>query len=280
MDDLLGLLDLTQLDENVYSGVSPAVSLPFVFGGQVAAQSLAAAGRTVGATHSAHSMHAYFVRSGDPSLPITFKVDRVRDGRSFSVRRVEAIQHDKAIFVLSASFQTEQSGLEQTVTMPTVPDPLSLPTLFERTRGYPEMAALERLPQPFDVRYVSDPPWQQQLRGATTEPQRLWMRAAAPLPDDSLTHFCSATFSSDMTLLETVLLRQGLSFDMDGVKGASLDHSMWFHRPFRVDEWFLYETESVAASGGRGLAGGRMFSAGGRHVITVMQEGMLRAPLS
>ena len=276
VDGLVELLDLERIEENIFRGVSPQVSLQRVFGGQVAGQALVAAVRTVDVERAVHSLHAYFIRGGDPSVPIVYTVERVRDGRSFSVRRVTAIQHGVPIFTMSASFQLDQGGREYGATMPDVAAPESLPTLDERMQGFPNLRG-DRMPFPFDVRYVDDPPWQQRAKGPRIEGgSRVWMRAAGRLPDDPLVHVCSMTFASDLTLLDAALLRQGVAWGLDPIVGASLDHAMWFHQPFRADEWFLYESESPSASGSRGLAAGQIFTEDGRHVATVMQEGLLR----
>jgi acyl-CoA thioesterase-2 len=276
VDGLVELLDLERIEENIFRGVSPQVSLQRVFGGQVAGQALVAAGRTVDADRAVHSLHAYFIRGGDPSVPIVYTVERVRDGRSFSVRRVAAIQHGQAIFTLSASFQLEQGGREHGSPMPDVAGPESLPTLAERMDGFPELKRA-RLPFPFDLRYVDDPPWTQRAHGPRVDGgNRVWMRATGILPDDPLVHVCATTFASDLTLLDAVLVRQGVAWGLDPITGASLDHAMWFHQPFRADRWFLYESESPSASGSRGLAAGKIFTQDGRHVATVMQEGLLR----
>lgn len=276
VDGLVGLLDLEPIEQNIFRGVSPNVTLQRVFGGQVAGQALVAAGRTVPAERGVHSLHAYFIRGGDPAVPIVYLVDRVRDGGSFSVRRVVAVQHGEAIFTLSASFQVAQPGLEHGVRMPDVADPDTLPTLGEVLAASERPGVLYRFPVPFDLRYVGDPPALRVGPGSSPEPQRIWMRATGRLPDDPLVHVCAVTFASDLTLIEAVLVRHGLAFGVSDVKAASLDHAMWFHAPFRADEWFLYVSDSPSASGGRGLAGGRIFTADGRHVATVMQEGLLR----
>jgi acyl-CoA thioesterase-2 len=279
VDGLVRLLDLEQIEQNIFRGVSSKVSQQRVFGGQVAGQALVAAGRTVEPELAVHSLHAYFIRPGDPATPILYQVEQVRDGRSFSVRRVSAVQHGETIFTLSASFQISQPGFEHSTSMPDVPSPEELPTLAERIAGYPELDVRRGVPRPFDLRYVDDPPWSR--RGGDQSPdrrQRIWMRADGRLPDDPLVHVCALTFASDLTLLDAVLARQGLDFTLDDISGASLDHAMWFHRPFRADEWLLYDSESPSASGSRGLAAGKFFSRDGRHLVTVMQEGLLRVP--
>ncbi|WP_410578701.1 acyl-CoA thioesterase [Amycolatopsis sp. lyj-108] len=274
LDRLVALLDLEKIEENIFRGVSPAHSPVRVFGGQVAGQALVAAGRTVPEERKVHSLHAYFIRGGDPSVPIVYEVDRIRDGRSFTTRRVVGIQHGKAIFSLSASFQKDEGGIEHSEGMPDVPDPESLPTLQERAEGY-FMGHLDR-PRPIDLRYVNDPPWVTRKSGERPARNQVWMRADGKLPDQQLLHVCVLTYASDMTLLDSVLARHGVYWDLDKVIGASLDHALWFHRPFRADEWFLYDSASPTASGARGLATGRFFAADGTHIATVVQEGLLR----
>ena len=280
VDGLVRLLDLEAIEENIFRGRSPKVSLQRVFGGQVAGQALVAAGRTVDAERSVHSLHSYFIRPGDPAVPIVYTVDRLRDGRSFSIRRVTAVQHGEPIFVLSASFQLTQCGIDHQTAMPDVPLPDDLPSLADRYVGFDEVAArYERFPRPFDLRYVDDPAWVQREHGPRESGRhRVWLRADGRLPDDPLLHVCALTFASDLTLLETVLVHHGLAWGADPVITASLDHAMWFHRPFRADEWFLYDMASPSASGGRGLAMGQLYAIDGRQIATVMQEGMLRIP--
>ena len=274
LDKLVALLDLEKIEENIYRGVSPAHSPVRVFGGQVAGQALVAAGRTVPEERRVHSLHAYFIRGGDPSVPIVYEVDRIRDGRSFTARRVVAIQHGKAIFSLSASFQKDEPGIEHAETMPDVPAPETLPTFPERTAGY-GLRFTDR-PRPIDVRYITEPPWITRSSGETPASNRVWMRADGTLPAEQLLHVCVLTYASDMTLLDSVLARHGVYWDLDQVLGASLDHALWFHRPFRADGWFLYDSASPSASGARGLATGRFFTRDGLHVATVVQEGLLR----
>jgi acyl-CoA thioesterase II len=279
VDALVALLDLEQIEVDIFRGVSPASRTQRVFGGQVAGQALIAAGRTVPTDRAVHSLHSYFIRPGDPSVPIVYEVDRVRDGRSFTTRRTVAIQHGKPIFTLSASFQLDQPGIAHQATMPDVPDPETLPTLEDRFAGAPDAVAEFFLgrPRPIEMRYVDDPPWQQRSKGPRDGPHRVWMRANGVLPDDPLLHVCVLTFASDITLLDSVLIRHGLAVGLDNLTMASLDHAMWFQQPFRADEWFLYVTQSPAASGSRGLATGRFFAPDGRHLVSVVQEGMIRA---
>jgi acyl-CoA thioesterase-2 len=277
VDQLVRLLDLERIEEDIFRGVSPKSRWQRVFGGQVAGQALVAAGRTVARDRAVHSLHSYFIRPGDPSVPIVYEVDRVRDGNSFSTRRVVAVQHGKTIFSLSASFQLDQPGIEHQSEMPDAPPPESLPTLEQRYADWPDGAAWFRMgPRPIDLRYVDDPPWQQHHNGARQGVSRVWMRANGRLPDDPLLHVCVATFASDMTLLDSVLVRHGLAPGIDPISMASLDHAMWFQRPFRADEWMLYVSKSPTASGSRGLATGRFFDQRGRHLVSVVQEGLIR----
>ncbi len=280
VDGLVKLLDLEPIEQDIFRGVSPNVSMQRVFGGQVAGQALVAATRTVEPDRIVHSLHSYFIRPGDPAIPIVYMVERIRDGRSFSVRRVLAIQHGKPIFTLSASFQLEQGGIDHAQDMPQVPDPDSLASLSERMVGFPELHELmSRIPQAFDIRYVDDPPWVQRGLGPReNRPHRIWMKADGLLPDDPTLHVCVITFASDLNLLDSVLIHHGMAPRLDPVSMASLDHAMWFHRQFRADEWFLYESCSPSASGGRGLATGRFFTRDGRLVVSVAQEGMIRLP--
>ncbi|MFL6142437.1 MAG: acyl-CoA thioesterase II [Labedaea sp.] len=278
LDRLVELLDLEKIEENIYRGVSPRSATVRVFGGQVAGQALVAVGRTVPEERKVHSLHAYFIRPGDPTVPIVYEVDRIRDGRSFTTRRAVAVQHGKAIFALSASFQVAEPGLDHAEPMPDVPDPETLPTRLESLGELAEkLGRMATAPRPIDLRYVTEPPWLSRSRGPRSDARsQVWMRADGKLPDDPLLHVCVLTYASDMTLLDSVLARHGVYWGTDQVLGASLDHALWFHRPFRADEWFLYDCTSPSASNARGLATGRFFTRDGRLIATVVQEGLLR----
>ncbi|MER5256187.1 MULTISPECIES: acyl-CoA thioesterase II [unclassified Streptomyces] len=284
LESLLDLLDLEQIEEDIFRGVSRSAIVPRVFGGQVAAQALVAAGRTVPAERPAHSLHAYFLRAGDPGAPIVYTVDRIRDGRSFTTRRVVAVQHGQPIFHLSASFQTHEEGLEHQTGMPSAPDPETLPTAAEMLPRHLPAHVAERLIEAraaVDLRYVDAPPWASV--GQPREPRsQVWFRTNGKLDggiDASLLHVCLATYVSDMTLLDSVLLAHGRGgWAVGDVVGASLDHAMWFHRPFRADEWLLYDQESPSASGGRGLGQARIWTQDGQLAVTVIQEGVVRVP--
>jgi acyl-CoA thioesterase-2 len=278
VDQLLETLDLEQLGEDSFRGQSPQVGPQRVYGGQVAGQALVAAGRTVEPSRFVHSLHGYFVRPGDPSVPIVYQVENIRDGRSFSVRRSVALQYDKPIFFMSASFQRAEDGLDHQAPAPLdIPLPDDVPTMTERLARYPERLGIwAQIPRPIDVRYVGEPGWVRPGDRPTEMHPRVWMRIDGKLPDDPLLHACALTYASDLTLLDTVLAVHGEVWGPGGVVGASLDHALWFHRPFRADEWFLYDCWSPSASGGRGLATGRMFTVDGRQIASAVQEGLLR----
>ena len=277
VDDLVRLLDLEQIEVNIFRGSSPDVDVQRVFGGQVAGQALVAAARTLDDDRPVHSLHAYFLRPGDPTVPILYEVDRIRDGRSFTTRRVVAIQHGRPIFNLSASFHRPEEGLDHQAPMPPdLPDPESLPDFEARWRPVLGAAGQDWLdrPRPIDVRYVD---WSPSARREALPPfSRVWIRANGTLPDGPVLHACVVTYASDMTLLDTALLPHGRSFIEPDVMMASLDHAMWFHRPFRADEWLLYAQDTPSASAARGLARGLFFDQGGRLVASVVQEGLLR----
>jgi acyl-CoA thioesterase-2 len=278
VDALVALLDLAELGPGRFEGSSPPVGPQRVFGGQVAAQALVAAGRTVDPSRRVHSLHGYFVRAGDAAEPITYDVENIRDGRSFSVRRSVARQHGKTIFFMSASFHRDEEGLDHFVEAPDgVPGPDEIPTMLEKLAPYPERLAFwSSVPRPIDVRYVGEPGWVRPGGRTPETHQRVWMRFDGTLPDDPLLHACALTFASDLTLLDAVLATHGEVWGPGGVVGASLDHAIWFHRPFRADEWFLYDCTSPSASGAIGLATGRMFTRDGRNIASAVQEGLLR----
>ncbi|MFI6456548.1 acyl-CoA thioesterase II [Streptosporangium amethystogenes] len=282
LKELLDLLDLEQIELDIFRGRSPEERIQRVFGGQVAAQALVAAGRTVPDGRDVHSLHAYFIRPGDPAIPIVYNVERVRDGRSFTTRRVVAIQHGKAIFTMSASFHVQETGVEhQAATMPQVIGPEELPSYRDRMLQIVGTNALMRewasRPRPVDARYVTPLTWEAhrdpELRGSNTN---VWFRYEAELPDDPLLHVVLAAYASDFTLVDTVLLAHGLAWGASNVSGASLDHAMWFHRPIRVDEWVLYAQESPWSGAARGLAKGEMFTRSGELAVSVVQEAMIR----
>jgi acyl-CoA thioesterase II len=273
LDFLVRLLDLEPIEVNIFRGTQPQEERQRVFGGQVASQALMAAGRTVDMGH-VHSLHSYFLRPGDPAIPILYEVDRIRDGRSFTTRRVVAIQHGLAIFNMAASFHVTETGLEHQFEMPEVPAPEDLETLPERLAPWrDELGDWFERPHPIDQRHIGALPWQ----NASGSPyQRLWIRADGELPDDPLLHACVATYASDMSLFDTILQPHTVRWDDPNFMGASLDHCMWFHRPFRADEWLLYDTDSPVANAARGLARGFLFDRSGQLVVSIVQEGLAR----
>jgi acyl-CoA thioesterase-2 len=276
LDALIDLLDLEPIEVNIFRGVSPDEDRQRVFGGQVAGQALVAAARTVDDTFGIHSLHSYFLRPGDPNVPILYEVDRIRDGRSFVTRRVVAIQHGKAIFNLAASFHVAEEGFDHQADagLDAVPGPDDLPDFNERMAPYISDEPWFHRPRPIDSRYVD---WNPPDRKESLDPrQRVWLRADGRLPDDPVIHQCILTYASDMSVLDTALLPHGGSWHDPNMFMASLDHAMWFHRPFRVDEWMLYDQDSPTASNGRGLGRGLIFDAAGNLVVSVVQEGLLR----
>ena len=277
LDDLINLLDLEVIEVNIFRGVSPDENRQRVFGGQVAGQALIAASRTVDdKSRHVHSLHAYFLRPGDPTVPILYEVDRIRDGKSFTTRRVIAIQHGKAIFNLQASFQIFEKGLENHIEMPKdLPLAESLPDFKERMTPYKQQIGdWFDHPRPIDLRYIDSDPFSRKNKKSSG--QKLWMRADGKLPDDPVLHACIVTYASDMSLLDTALLPHGISWTDKGVQMASLDHVMWFHRPFRADDWLLYDQLALSTSNARGLASGSIFTKSGQLVVTVAQEGLTR----
>ena len=278
LDELVTLLDLEAIEVNLFRGVSPDENRQRVFGGQVAGQALVAATRTVQPDRWVHSLHAYFLRPGDPNVPILYEVDRIRDGRSFTTRRVVAIQHGKAIFNLQASFHVAESGLDYQVPMPLdVPAAETLPDFKTRMAPFKDrMGEMYDRPRPIDLRHLGTDPFSR--AGKTALDQQVWLRADGTLPDDPTLHACIVTYASDMTLLDTTILPFGLSWETPGMQMASLDHAMWFHRPFRADDWLLYDQRPISTGGARGLAGGNIFTADGALAITVVQEGLVRVP--
>ncbi len=280
LDAVVDLLDLEQIEVNIFRGRSPeGERRQRVFGGQVAGQALVAAGRTVPAERAVHSLHAYFIRPGDPQVPIVYLVERVRDGRSFTTRRVSAVQHGKTIFILSASFHRAEPGIEHAEAPPDVPPPDQVPRTADRIERLLGPGVFDFLADsPIDIRHIGPLTFEATsnpaLRATRTQ---AWLRADGELPDDPLLHVCLMTYASDMTLLDSVLLAHGRSWADGSTSGASLDHAMWFHRPFRADRWLLYAQESTTAQGARGLARGEVFTEAGELVVSVVQEGLVRS---
>ena len=276
--ELIGLLDLETVELNIFRGSSPRDRSQRVFGGQVLAQALVAADRTI-TDRICHSLHAYFLLPGDPKIPILYEVDRSRDGRSFSSRRVVAIQHGRPIFHMSASFQAEESGLEHQLPAPSVPPPESLATEEELRRQI-----VDRIPKAFRQHFARKRPIE--LRpvepidildpGKHPPHQAIWVRTTGALPDDFALHRCVLAYASDMTLIDTALRPHGISWLSGRLQIASIDHAMWFHHRFRADEWLLYVLDSPSASGARGFSRGLVYTRGGQLVASVAQEGLIR----
>ncbi len=278
VDDLLGALDLERIELNIFRGLVPQVGRQRVFGGLVVAQALVAAARTVEG-RAPHSLHAYFILPGDPAQPIVYEVERVRDGRSFTTRRCIAVQAGRTIFDLFASFHVDEPGLDHQAPMPDVPGPDDLPGEAEIEARYGAMLppalknwfkgerAIELRPCDLGRYDKSRPP---------APAQNVWIRATKPLPDDPALHRAVLAYASDLSLIDVTLAAHGRSLFEPEFSAASLDHAIWFHRPFRIDDWLLYAQDSPSTSGARGLARGLLFDRAGRLVATVMQEGLVR----
>ena len=278
VEDLLKILDLEQLEVNLFRGQSPKSGWQRVFGGQVIGQSLVAARRTVDGRHP-HSLHGYFMRPGDPKVPIIYEVDRIRDGKSFTTRRVVAIQHGQAIFAMSASFQVDEGGFAHQAVMPVVPGPDELPSEDDV-----KAELLSRMPEPMRTYYERERPIDMRpveinryMSREPMEPQfHVWIRTTGRLPDDPAIHQCVLAYASDMTLLDTSLVPHGRTVFDPTIQGASIDHAMWFHRPFRADEWLLYAQDTPNAGGARGFSRGLLFQQDGTLIASVAQEGLIR----
>jgi acyl-CoA thioesterase-2 len=279
---MLAVLNLSGSDarttEDIFTGTSQSMPLGRVYGGQVLAQSIVAAERTLSEDRTVHSMHGYFLRPGDSNKGITFAVDRIHDGRSFSTRRTQAFQEGVPIFSMIASFQDEDPGLEHQQPMPSgLPAPEDLPDLEDHLKGLHPMTKRLFADRPVDVRHIPSPIYLG-FEGEHAPHQAVWVRARRPLPDDPAIHRAALAYLSDFTIQESILRAHGVSWATPGLKVASLDHAMWWHRPGRVDEWMLYVQESPSARGGRGLATGRVYSADGTLVASVAQEITVRVP--
>ena len=278
--DLLSILDLEELDINLFRGRSPQAGWQRVFGGQVIGQALVAAVRTVDASRPPHSMHAYFLLPGDPKVPIIYDVDRIRDGKSFTTRRVTARQHGHPIFSMLVSFHTDEPGLDHQAKMPAVPPPESLPNESEMRKKL-----LPTMPDPVRRYYERERPIELrpvEFARYTSREHRdprfhVWIRATAPLPNDPAIHQCVLAYASDMTLLDSTLIPHGRTVFEKSIQAASLDHALWFHRPFRADDWLLYAQDAPNAECALGLARGLIFARDGTLVASVAQEGLIRA---
>lgn len=283
LEEMIATLNLSDANgaktrEDIFTGPSQWMPHGRVFGGQVLAQSLVAATRTV-EDRLVHSLHGYFLRPGDINLPITFSVDRLRDGRSFSTRRVQAYQKGEPIFSMIASFQVTDPGLEHQDAFPAgIPDPETLPSAAELIGENPHpVAQYWAKARPFDMRHVGSPIYFS-VKGEQVPHQAVWLKALGTMPDDLTLHTAALAYASDYSILESIYRAHGIAWSHPGLKSASLDHAMWFHRQAKVDDWMLYVQESPSAQGGRGLAMGKIFSRDGQLLATVAQEGMVRVP--
>jgi acyl-CoA thioesterase-2 len=279
LTELLELLDLEPLEVNIYRGRNRDIGSTRVFGGQVFAQALVAARRTVDEAREAHSVHGYFILPGDLSAPIVYFVDRLRDGTSFATRRVTAIQHGQAIFNLSASFHRVESGLEHQLDMPDVPPPDSLPSELSLIRGI-----ADRIPERYRATWTQDRPIDFRpidpvdlfIPEVRAPLRRFWFRAQGEMPDEPLLHQAVLAYASDYSLITTALLPHGVPFRAPALQLASLDHALWLHRPFRADEWLLYSIDSPVSHSARAFARGSIFTQSGELVASVAQEGLVR----
>jgi acyl-CoA thioesterase II len=279
IENLISILDLEPLEQNLFRGRSPQQGWQRVFGGQVLGQALVAAVRTVSEERFAHSLHAYFLLPGDPSLPIIYEVERTRDGGSFTTRRVKAIQHGRTMFAMSVSFHLNEPGYDHQIAMPKVPFPEDLPTEADlKTKMLailpPELRSYWERERPIELRPVDVSRYF--AREKRNPEQCIWMRASGRLPDTLSLHQCVLAYASDFSLLDTALIAHGkLMFDKD-VQLASLDHALWLHRPFRADEWLLYAMDSPSSHGARGFCRGSVYTRDGMLVASVAQEGLMR----
>lgn len=279
IEGIVQILDLERIEHNIFRGHSPQVGWQRVFGGLVVAQALVAASRTV-ESRPPHSLHGYFMLPGDPNVPIIYEVDRIRDGASFTTRRCNAIQHGRAIFSLSASFQVSETGLDHALPMPDVPRPEELASEIELQERFGHLLpeAMRRwfksTNRPIEIRPVDPLRYLGQVAKAPA--QYVWLKTSTRLPDDPRIHNAVLAYLSDMTLLDTALVAHGRTLFDDDLQVASLDHALWFHRPFRADEWLLYAQDSPNTSGARGLTRGLLYAHDGRLVASVAQEGLLR----
>lgn len=279
LDKLLSLLSLEEIEQGIYRGDSQDLGFPAVFGGQVMGQALSAAKETLPQGRIVHSLHSYFLRPGDPARPIVYDVENIRDGKSFSTRRVSAIQYGKPIFYMTASFQGEEDGLSHQSSMPSVPEPEGLRSILD---FYREHAAL--IPEAIRNKFTSENAieirpvnFQNPFQPKVQEPTRhVWFKANGTMPDDQRIHNYLLAYASDFEFLPTALQPHGRSFMHPKMQVATIDHAMWFHRPFRLDEWVLYSVDSPTASNGRGLVRGQFFNRQGDLIASTMQEGVMR----
>ncbi|RUO31452.1 acyl-CoA thioesterase II [Aliidiomarina sedimenti] len=279
LNDLLNLLELETIEEGLYRGQSQDLGFAALFGGQVMGQALCAAKKTLEESRQVHSLHSYFLRPGDAHKPIVYDVENIRDGKSFSTRRVQAIQYGKPIFYMTASFQSAEDGIEHQAEMPDVPGPEGLVSDLDVHRAHADL-----IPEPLRTKFTSDKPILMRFvtdynpfNPQKTEAKRyVWIKANGDMPDDLRIHKYLLAYASDFNFLPTALQPHGLSFASPKMQMATIDHAMWFHRDFRMDDWLLYAIDSPSASNARGLVRGQVFNRAGTLVASTMQEGVIR----
>lgn len=275
--ELLAVLDLTPLDDDFFRGSHPTKTPLRTFGGQLMAQSLVAASRTVGHQLPPGALSVHFINGGDPTRDIEFRVHRLRDERRFANRRVDALQGDSLLATSMVSYISAGSGLEHSAQAPVVADPESLPPLTELLNGYEDVVpAFVNAPHPIEWRYANDPAWVMRNKGDRLDHNRVWLKADGAIPDDPVLHTAMMVYSSDTTVLDSIITTHGLSWGFDRIFAASANHTVWFHRPVRFDDWVLYATSSPVAAESRGLGCGHFFDRSGNLLATVTQEGVLK----
>ncbi|GAC69966.1 acyl-CoA thioesterase [Gordonia soli] len=275
---LLALLDVERVSDDVFVGQHPEQKTARTFGGQLLGQGVVAAARTLTrGTPPIHAVHAHFIRGGDVNKPMEYRVARFRDGKSFANRQVTAVQDDSEIFTMLVAFQDNTAGLEHAVQVPQVPYPEELPPLGEHFKGFEDrIATFVNALHPIDIRFANDPTWKAREAGEKLVDNRVWMRADGRIPDDPILHVAALCYASDTTVLDSVITTHGLSWGIDRLFAATVNHSMWFHREFRFDEWMLYATESPVAAGSRGIGSGRFFTRDGTLATSVVQEALIK----
>ncbi|MFM9379241.1 acyl-CoA thioesterase [Gordonia sp. VNK21] len=278
LEKLVELLDVEQVEDDLFLGQHPEQKMARTFGGQLLGQAVMAAGRTLTRGNPpVHALHAHFIRGGDPHQPLEYHVTRLRDGKPFANRQVTVVQDDEVVFTVLVAFQDNKAGLEHAVEIPAVPFPEELPPIGDHFTGYEDqIATFVNALHPVDIRYTNDPSWKLKTAGETLDHNRVWMKADGDLPDDPLMHVAAMAYSSDTTVLDSIITTHGLSWGMDRLFAATVNHSMWFHREFRFDEWLLYATESPVAAGSRGVGSGRFFTRDGVLVASVVQEALIK----
>ncbi|GAB10885.1 acyl-CoA thioesterase [Gordonia araii NBRC 100433] len=275
---LLGLLDVEQADDDVFIGQHPEQKTARTFGGQLLGQGVVAATRSLTRGNPpVHALHAHFIRGGDVEKPMEYHITRFRDGKSFANRQVTARQDGEDIFTMLVAYQDNTAGLEHAIESPTVPYPEELPELGEHFKGYEDTIALfVNALHPIDIRFANDPTWKVREAGEKLLKNRVWMRTDGRLPDDQIWHVAAMCYASDTTVLDSIITTHGLSWGIDRLFAATVNHSMWFHREFRFDDWLLYATESPVAAGSRGIGSGRFFTRDGVLATSVVQEALIK----